>query len=124
MNSMKTLEQSMIDELQKTGYPTEIVSASIMQQRKWAVIHNPSYLDDNEDRSREFDIRAYHEKSFGHSEATFAIGTYLVTECKKSEKPWVFFTTAEQHQSSRLGRFIKARIQGRQVFNDRSTANT
>ena len=61
MSESKTQEENIISELQKTGYPTEIVGASIMQQRGWGVLHNPSYLDDREGQSREFDIQAFRE---------------------------------------------------------------
>lgn len=118
MSSKKTLEQSVLEELERTGYPTEIVSASIMQQRDWAVIHNPSYLDDSEGQSREFDIRAYRKKLIKMGANDFSIGYYLITECKKSEKPWVFFTTPEKHGDSRLGNVIKYSLAKKQVFTD------
>jgi hypothetical protein len=116
MNNQKSLEQNILEELQKTGYPTEIISASLMQQRKWGVIHNPSYLDDSEGRSREFDIRAYQQKRFTLSNKVFNVGLFLITECKKSEKPWVFFTTPEKHNYSRLGKIINWSMAGYQVF--------
>lgn len=120
MSSKKSLEQNVLEELERTGYPTEIVSASIMQQRNWAVIHNPSYLDDSESQSREFDIRAYRRISFKVAGIDFTVGYYLITECKKSEKPWVFFTTPERHDDSRLGNAIKWSLATRQVFTDNS----
>jgi hypothetical protein len=107
-NSSIKQETKILQELQKTGYPTEIVSASLMQWRGWGVIHNPTYLDDSEDRSREFDIRAY--KSFDFEDGRFSIGVYLITECKKSEKPWVFFMTPERYLQSRLGQLINGQI--------------
>jgi hypothetical protein len=42
-----------------------------------------------------------------------------MTECKKSDKPWVFFTTPEDHRrDDRLGRIIKWRFGGVQAFTD------
>ncbi len=119
MNNQKPPEQTILEELQKTGYPTEIVSASVMQQRGWTVIHNPSYLDDSEGRSREFDIRAYRQWRLDASGKKFTIGVYLITECKKSEKPWVFFITPEEYKFSPLGELIKNHIEGRHVFTGR-----
>ena len=116
MNASDPLEKRIVDELQKTGYPTEIVSASIMQQRMWGVLHNPSYLDDMEGSSREFDIRAYHKWSFTTSGSDFVIGAYLIAECKKSEKPWVFFVTPEEHTIARYGELIKGRMADKQIF--------
>ena len=123
MTDKTSLEQKVLDELQKTGYPTEIISASVMQRRNWGIIHNPSYLDDSEGRSREFDIRAYQQRVFTLSDKKYSVGMFLITECKKSEKPWVFFTTLEKHNYSRLGKFIKWSMASRQVFSSDYSSN-
>lgn len=115
----ETLEERVLQELQKTGFPTEIVSASVMQKHGWHVLHNPSYLDDSDGRSREFDIRAYRNEEFEAPGNRFSVGIYLMTECKKSEKPWVFFTTTEEYDRSRLGVFLKWNCGQQQVFTDR-----
>ena len=124
MSNQESLQRNILRELQKTGYPTEIVSASIMQQRGWTVIHNPSYRDDREGIGREFDIRAYRSWSFDTAGGEFAVGVYLITECKKSEKPWVFFATPEKHEYSRLGELIKGRVAGKRVFTSRNHADS
>lgn len=116
MSDKKSLEQSVLEELLKTGYPTEIFSASVMQERGWGVIHNPSYWDKEESQSREFDVRAY--KHWLNVAQDFKVGVYLIAECKKSEKPWVFFTTVEKYQRARLGQIIKARSADKRVFTD------
>lgn len=82
-----------------------------MEQHGWAVLHNPSYLDDVEGHNREFDIRGYRQWSIGQSGPSFTMGVYLIAECKKSDKPWVFFTTPEEqsrHQIAYNRRTIKA----------------
>jgi hypothetical protein len=117
---MPSQEDSIREELIKTGFPTEVVSSTIMQGRGWFVMHNPSYLDDAEDRSREFDIRAYKAKKETYHSKEYSVGIYLVTECKKSDKPWVFFTTPEKHLNSRLGGVIRWRLEKKQAFSDRS----
>ena len=116
MNEKKSLKQTIQEDLIKTGYPTEIISANIMQQKGWGVAHNPSYWDNEENHSREFDIRAY--KQWENSAKDFNLGVYIIAECKKSEKPWVFFTTNEKYLDSRLGRSIKARSMNKQLFTD------
>ncbi len=103
------LKSKIIEELDKTGYPTEIVSASLLQRAGWGVLHNPSYLDKMEQTSREFDLRAYKSKSFpSGGGTTFSIGEYVIAECKKSEKPWVFFVTPEDLNSEGLDARINA----------------
>jgi hypothetical protein len=117
----KTLEENILEDLKKTGYPTEIVSAAVMEFHGWAVLHNPSYLDDTEHRSREFDIRAYRTIWQTVGDRKYSFGIYLMTECKKSDKPWVFFTTPEHHtRDDRLGRIIKCLFGGNQLFTDNS----
>lgn len=109
------LEDKILEELVRTGYPTEIVTASVMQARSWSVFHNPSYLDDREGVSREFDIRAYRQISKDNR----TVGIYLITECKKSEKPWVFFTTPANYPGdARLGTLIQWRMTKSQAFTD------
>jgi hypothetical protein len=106
-NNNSSLESNILDELFKTGYPTEIVSAEIMQKKGWGVLHNPSYLDDTEKISREYDIRAFRSWKYVLPGGDQFIGVYLLVECKKSEKPWVFFSTPEKYDSW-LGQFIKS----------------
>ena len=119
MSDDQPLENKILEELRKTGYPTEIVTASIMQNRGWGVLHNPSYLDDIELRSREFDVRAYRQwrvEALPEATNSLTIGVYLVCESKKSEKPWVFFTTPEEYSSIRNVRRIKQRSKIEHLF--------
>lgn len=100
------LEPKIIKDIQKTGFPTEIVSASIMRHRGWKVINNTSYWDENEGKSREFDILAYNDVILQNQ--NIAVRINLICECKKSEKPWVFFMTEEKYDSSKLSELIKS----------------
>jgi hypothetical protein len=118
MTYEKPLKQKIIDEIEKTGFPTEIRCASILEQKGWGILHNPSYIDDIENISREFDIRAYKKWSYSVASDQYGIGVYLIIECKKSEKPWVFFTTPEKYQFTRLGDIIKWNYQNKKIFSD------
>jgi hypothetical protein len=109
MSQQRSLEEKIIEELERTGYPTEIVAASLMQRRGWYVGHNPSYLDDADQRSREYDIYAYRAWDASVDRRKYTVGVYLLAECKKSEKPWVFFTTPEPHLHMHLASLIKSR---------------
>jgi hypothetical protein len=92
--STESLETAILSDIKKTGFPTEIVCSGVIQQDGWGVTHNPSYLDDIESRSREYDIRAFKSWPVNSLESIDrALGVFLLIECKKSEKPWVFFTT-------------------------------
>jgi len=114
MNDKKTIEETIIEDIQKTGYPTEITAASIMQANGWSVVHNPSFWDQEEQKSREIDIQAY--RQWPTQSKNWTMGVYLIAECKKSEKPWVFFTKDEKYEHSRLGSLIYSRIKGTPLF--------
>ena len=101
-----SMQTKILQELRKTGFPTEIICASVMQKCGWGVLHNPSYWDDSEKVSREFDIRAYKKWKYITPLGDHFISVYLISECKKSEKPWVFFSTPETHYPG-LSKFIK-----------------
>lgn len=107
MTSDADFQQKIMDELDRTGYPTELVAASMMQQRGWGVIHNPSYLVG--DQPREFDIRAYRSWRVTHGTGSFTIGVYLIVECKKSKHPWVFFTSPREEDEVDPAHLIKSR---------------
>lgn len=109
MANGESLQERILNELHKTGYPTEILSASTMARSGWGVVYNPSYRDDIEGISREFDILAYRQWSFDTSDAAIAVDAILIAECKKSEKPWVFFATPENLSLHRLGELVKGR---------------
>ena len=118
-------EKKIIKEIEKTGYPTEMQSASKMINDGWIVIHNPSFLDKDEGTCREFDIEAVKttkikvEKDIIPSGYTPAqeleikkglfvySGVRLICECKKSVKPWVFFISKEMHKPVSYSVYIK-----------------
>src|SRR5690348_2408792 len=90
-------EKNIVDELVKTGFPTEIVAGAAMASWGYGVIHSPAYFDHVELKSREFDLRAFKTWNVVDETPKWSVSLYLVAECKKSETPWVFFTTPEFH---------------------------
>ena len=107
MEENDNLQSKVLKELKKTGFPTEVVCAEIMQKNGWGVLHSPSYWDEAEKVSREYDLRVFRKWKFFTKDRESYIGIYLITECKKSEKPWVFFSTPESYKTSG-SQFIKA----------------
>jgi hypothetical protein len=122
--SEKSLEEKIKEEIVKTGYPTEMQSASKMITDGWAVYHNPSFLDKDEGTCREFDIEAIKTRVVKVQpsplvlartpEQTLALekGIYfstnirLICECKKSVDPWIFFVSEESIKSLSFDEFI------------------
>jgi hypothetical protein len=102
----QSLQSSILQEIKKTGFPTEVVCAGIMQKCGWGVSHSQSYWDEAEKTSREYDLRAYKDWKYTVPAGNYFLDAYLIIECKKSEKPWVFFSTPEVY-STRISQFIK-----------------
>ncbi len=83
----KDFTKRILDEINKSGFPLEIHTSTVLNQEGWFVENNPNYFDDKIKEHREIDIVAHKpSKKFknGHN--------LLVIECKKSaNKPWLFF---------------------------------
>jgi hypothetical protein len=112
MSDRESFEVGLRKDILKTGYPAEVLTAASLTARHWHCVLGPSYLDSNEGISREFDVRAYKELKTLKGDAPIVLGIYLLVECKKSEKPWVFFTAPseiERHGELRYGDFIHAK---------------
>ena len=76
------------DRIAKTGYPLEIEISSILD-RDWHVYNTEAYVDRDEGKLRDVDIRA---ERFAVDRDTL-LWSNLVIECKKDENfAWVFFT--------------------------------
>lgn len=79
-------------DIEKTGFITELKVASILYKHNWHVSHSRSYEDFDLQKSREIDIDA--TKNYNHKEANFYSEFRLIVEVKKiDKKPWVIFTT-------------------------------
>ena len=83
------LSAKIIGDIKKTGYPTELRASRLIQETGWFIEQNPSYLDENDHTSREYDIYAY--RGDWGSKGSIHLGNYLLIECKREDKPWVFF---------------------------------
>lgn len=107
MDEKRPEEDKIRENLAKSGYPLEITASRIMQRAGWGIVHNPSFLDAEEGKNREYDVRAYKEWLADRDGYQFTVGVYLVVECKKSDSPWVFVTTEEAHQGDSIGKLIR-----------------
>lgn len=89
---MTELENSIIEGMKKTGYSLEILTGSRLSNRGWTVRHQSIFHDEDENKSRYVDLIAYkaieREKGF---ERFKRLNWTVIAECKKSEKPWIFY---------------------------------
>ena len=88
----KELIKKIIDDLEKSGFSTELQARKIFQDSGWSVNAGYGYLDKDENKSREIDILATRVKSSKHQGKSFVYSEFHVcAEVKKTEKPWVVF---------------------------------
>ncbi|HEY8767822.1 MAG TPA: hypothetical protein VIP09_11270 [Dehalococcoidia bacterium] len=109
------LESKIVAHLLKTGYPLELDVASILEERGWIVTSNTPFFDVDEEKHRECDICAVRVRRVTlqdeTAEPSFAnlghgLVSVLAIECKKSEKPWVFFTRTAGNASHNQIRYV------------------
>jgi len=77
-----------IEGIKKTGFPLEHKVALQLRDRKWTVIANRYYVDNDEERPREVDIVAYR---YCNLHPDFDLFTTVILSCKKSDHSvWTF----------------------------------
>lgn len=100
---MENLKKKIIEDLNKTGFPLEVSVASELNKQDWMVNNNTLYLDEDTAKERELDIHAVNvDYDFADktpirlkegNENKFI--SHLIIQCRKSNKPWVFFDNGE-----------------------------
>jgi hypothetical protein len=80
------------DDLEKSGFSTEMQARKIFQNAGWSVNAGYGYLDKDEGKSREIDIIATKVKTSTHNGKAYIHSEFhICAEVKKTEKPWVVF---------------------------------
>ena len=69
------------EQIRKTGFVLEHDVSTALRKKKWTVISNKYYVDDNESTVHEIDLIAYKSTSVKH----FRVYTALILSCKKNE---------------------------------------
>jgi hypothetical protein len=84
-------QKRIIEDMQKTGFPLEIVAGTRFIDKNWKVRPQEAFYDEDERKSRKIDFIAH--KALAKNFQSFRRLIYTtVVECKKSDKPWVFYT--------------------------------
>jgi hypothetical protein len=85
-------EQTLIDSIEKSGYPLQGVVANKLLTRAFHVTEEWGYADRDTHDARSLDVAAYHGLG---SERAAAVNPclFLLIECKRSTHPYVFFRT-------------------------------
>ena len=85
-------KEKILGDIEKTGFPLEIEVTSILEEDGWLVYNQEGYLDPDENKLRTIDILGFKVRDFPDALIYKRLHYALVVECKKSEKPWVFYT--------------------------------
>ena len=109
----KINKNKLIQEIEKTGYPTEIKVGNILIKDKWEVQYNRYYIDRDKQEGREIDITAF-TNIIESDKCT--VGLHLICEVKKSiNKPWIIFSTQKEYIED--GIFLKMRYSNKNIDN-------
>lgn len=95
------------DWILKTGYPLELEVIDMLKAQDWEVMPSANYYDEDEEKWRELDIKAYKGLDYGEAHYTpawpYRLTLTLIIQCKKSEKyAWVFFPVATTNDARTL----------------------
>lgn len=90
------LENRILKVIEKTGFPLELRVSKVLQDRKYHVANNLYYLDKDEEKGREVDMRALKNFVIKSGDIEFLVRNCLLIECKRStDQPWVIFTSPQ-----------------------------
>lgn len=95
--SNASFEKRIREAIEKTGLPTEIRATNYLTQNGWFVKNEFPYIDVENKRVRTLDIKAtlsvdQDNTNMQNKKETLECELYI--ECKKSEKPWIFYVEA------------------------------
>jgi hypothetical protein len=86
------LKTKIVEEIKKTGFPLELRTAEYLRANGYYVAHSVYFIDKDENKGREIDIRALRNVFFKRQRIEHGVRHVLTIECKKSlSRPWVFF---------------------------------
>lgn len=88
--SMDEIE-AIISDMKKAGFPLEVIAGTQFRNKGWTARHQVFFHDNDENKSRYLDIVAH--RAIDENFQQFKRLNYtVIAECKKSDKPWVFYT--------------------------------
>jgi hypothetical protein len=91
----RTLEDHLVQQVKKSGYPLEIEISNILDGKDYVVFNSEYYFDEEIQQGRDIDVYAVPLETDPLDEkiSPFVLRLELAIECKKSEPyAWVFYT--------------------------------
>jgi hypothetical protein len=88
---MPATREEILADILRSGFPLEIYAGSKFSEAGWNVRHQAIFRDNDERAAKYIDLGASKLtiRNFGRFDR---LNITVVCECKKSEKPWVFYT--------------------------------
>jgi hypothetical protein len=99
----RTLEDHLIEQVKKSGYPLEIEISNILDSKHYVVFNSQYYFDAEEGKGRDIDVYALplDPDPVNDKILPFSLRLELTIECKKSEPyAWVFYTRPRMSMNS------------------------
>lgn len=90
---MSDLAEKVRKDSLSSGFPSELRAEAIFKSHGWSVTGNLYFIDQDENKGREIDLRAYTNFNNTEIEPVVFCWSLLSAEVKKSVKPWVIFTS-------------------------------
>jgi hypothetical protein len=92
---MDELKKKLLEDIEKTGFPSELKAARVFADRGHTLAQNEHYIDYDENKGREIDLSALTSAtSVGDDGVLYTVLSFLFAEVKQSKsKPWVVFTS-------------------------------
>lgn len=97
MKRNNDLKKRITKDLLKSGFPLEVFVSNILNNEIWQVDTSPLYIDPDDHVTRELDIYAlkiYNKEPRESVTDNISAFSHLIIQCKKSNKPWIFFDNA------------------------------
>ena len=90
---MSEKKEKILDDVRKSGFPSELKASSVFRNRKWNVEGNTYFIDQDEQKGREIDLFARHVRLLTNRKPEVYAVSLVYAEVKKSDKPWVIFSS-------------------------------
>jgi len=87
------IESRIINEINKSGFPLELRVTELLRSRGYSTDQSVYFVDNDEGKGREFDIYSRKISFQKKKKQNWFAENIFTIECKKSDKPWVIFTS-------------------------------
>jgi hypothetical protein len=117
---MSELIRKIIADIQETGFPLELRVARLLASRDYYVATNVYFVDKDEEKGREIDMRALKNVFFRDKGKFAAVRHCLLIECKKNAShPWVFCMSPSGSYDPTFGDVLSKGVDHHRVDNSR-----